>query len=223
MSEMISNFFDLNYSELFFEDSFYREVQTEKMLTELDEIAKILENCKNRYEPMDETISDADFRMKVVYLTERQNFEREKTRRFSPAQVYEQAMFEAYFRDEFRLPEMGEINDSVMKNFEPFSASDFLFSEKSDIDQKLVSSVDDGNDSYGKNRKVTLKRVFDYDSSSESPVKNSKVTLKRISDSDLSSGSSAKAKRLYNQIKVDSNMDIDLRRKIRKKRKLKNK
>ena len=205
MSEIISNLIDLNYSELFFEDSFYREVQTEKMLTELDEIAKILENGKDKYEPMDETISDADFRMKVAYLTERHNFEK----RFSPAQVYEQAMFEAYFRDEFRLPEMGEINDCVMKNLEPFCASDFLFPEKSDINQKSGSSVEKivknsicEHDSEGKYRKATLKRVFDYNSSSECPEK---------------------ATRLYNQKKLDSNIYIDLHRKIYKKRKLKNK
>lgn len=198
------------------------------MLAELDEISKILGNGKDRYEPMDETISYADFRMKVAYLTERQNYEREKSRRFSPAQVYEQAMFEAYFRDEFRLPEMGEINDCVMKNLEPFCASNFLFSEKFDINKKLVSSVENmlknsvfDHDSDGKNPKVTLKRIFETSPTSGSPAKNRKVSLKRIFDHD--SSSPAKATRLSHQKKFDSNTDIDLRHKICKKRKLKNK
>ena len=70
----------------------------QRILAELDDINRLLENTKDKYEHMDENISDAEFTSKVIYLTERQNVEGKKSRRFSPAQVYEQAVFEAYFR-----------------------------------------------------------------------------------------------------------------------------
>ena len=117
----------------------------QKIFAELDDIHRLLENTKDTYQPMDESIADAEFSSKVIYLTERQNVESKKSRRFSPAQVYEQAVFEAYFRDEFNMPEIGEIEDASDASADgrningPFSASDFLFSDKSDTNARFVS------------------------------------------------------------------------------------
>ena len=206
----------------------------QRILAELDDINILLENTKDKYEPMDENISDAEFTSKIIYLTERQNVESKKSRRFSPAQVYEQAVFEAYFRDEFNMPEIGEIEDGSdgRKINDPFSASDFLFSDKFDTSPRFVSEtlekmvkitvspVDDREkDSCDEedveskrslsNKKIESKRCLSSEKSESKKHQFSKRTESRrpsltgkVESKKLSSGS-ANLKRVYNQNELE--------------------
>ena len=142
----------------------------QEIVRKLDQIEKRLQATIGYGETPDVTSSDNEFTSWVAYLTERQKTEK-KSLQFSPAQVFEQAAFEVYFRDSFGLREKGEISEISSETEEniptSFSPTELIFKDKNRI-----------------RRKVTLKRVYDSPDApdSERPKKQTrrKVTLKRV-------------------------------------------
>ena len=146
----------------------------QEIISKLDQIEKRLQATLGYGETPEVSSSDTEFTSWVTYLTERQKIE-EKSFQFSPAQVFEQAAFEVYFRDSFGLREKGEISESPSEKSSEteeniptsFSPTELIFKDKNRI-----------------RRKVILKRVYDSPDApdSERPKKQTrrKVTLKRV-------------------------------------------